>query len=188
MIALINEIEKHYNNLKKSNNTLDREKCGRQIIKILKAYPQVTIYWEYRPTKHFWVDRFCQVRVYEEEESFAPPIFYNIETNLRNAPSYSGLYFIGETHFNPFTEEKYYCIKIGLAKDIADRFKSYRTHTSMVYPMGFLESTEYKQLEKYYHNKLNQIALYRNQNNSEGWFVDKDTFIKMYEQGFSYFD
>jgi hypothetical protein len=188
MLALIKEIEGYYENLKNSNDTIDRSNYGNKIIKILKAYPQVTIYWEYRPTKHFWVDRFCQVRVYEEEESFAPPVFYDIETNLRNAPSYSGLYFIGETHFNPFTEEKYYCVKIGLAKNIANRFKQYRTHTSMVYPLGFLESQEYVRLENYYHNKLNQVAIYCNQNNSEGWFVDKETFIDMYNKGFDYFD
>lgn len=40
-------------------------------------------------------------------------------------PAKSGIYILGQTAFNPETEQKYYMIKVGLASDLYVRLKQY---------------------------------------------------------------
>jgi hypothetical protein len=187
MIQEIALIELYYEKLKACGSTSGRASNGYKIIEILNDCPKARQFWRYEPNARFWVDRFQKVEVkmikYE-----APPIFKDDLTNLRNAPEVCGLYFIGETHFNPITDEKFYCVKIGLSNNIKKRMNNYRSCTSMVYPIEFLDASNYEELERYYHNLLNKVATYRNQNNEEYWFVDRETYLAMCEQGFSYFE
>ena len=187
MYKILSDIEHYYNLLKTCTSTSGRASNGYKIIAIIKENPQVKKYWEYLPNEFYWIDRFKKIEKYVQPLYEAPPIFQDEATNLRTAPECCGLYFIGETHFNPFTDEKFYCVKIGLSNNIKKRMNGYRSCTSMVYPIEFLETYDYINLEHYYHNLLNQIAIYRNQNNDEYWFVDKETYLQMCQQGFDYF-
>ena len=43
-------------------------------------------------------------------------------------PKENGLYLLGQTAFDPYTNKKYYLIKVGMAKNIYDRLKQYCTY------------------------------------------------------------
>lgn len=102
-----------------------------------------------------------------------------------SAPKIEGLYFIGETHFNPITDEKYYWVKIGRATNLNRRMKDYNTHNPMLWRIDFSENYD---KEKYYHLKLNDVAIASCNHNEEWFLVDKNTYLEMCEKGFSYFD
>lgn len=100
------------------------------------------------------------------------------------APAEKGLYFIGETHFNPLTDEKFYWVKIGKAINLKDRMKSYNTHNPMMWRIDF--NNEYDR-EEYYHSRLLEIAIAKCNHNEEWFLVDKNTYLAMCEKGFSFF-
>lgn len=56
------------------------------------------------------------------------------------APEKSGLYLIGNTVFNPETDEKFYAVKIGISSNLAKRMAGYRTHNPFVFHIDFLEA------------------------------------------------
>ena len=96
-----------------------------------------------------------------------------------------GLYFVGETHFNPITDEKFYWVKIGKAKNLKERMRSYNTHNPMLYRIDY--SADYNK-EEWYHNKLAEKAIAKC-NHSEEWFlVDRKTYLEMCEKGFKFFE
>lgn len=120
------------------------------------------------------------------ECGFTPPIKTYDDGINYNAPNESGLYFIGETHFNPFNDEKFYCVKIGKATNLAKRMKQYDTHNPMLWRIDFAVGAE--ALEGHYHNLLAQIAEARCNHNEEWFFVNRMTYFKMCKQGFHFFD
>lgn len=103
-----------------------------------------------------------------------------------DAPNVGGLYFIGETHFDPFNDEKFYCVKIGKADNLAKRMRQYNTHNPMLWRIDFAPNAE--ALEEYYHKLLAQVAEARCSHNKEWFFVDRITYFKMCRQGFKFFE
>ena len=78
-------------------------------------------------------------------------------------PEEPGLYFIGETHFNPYTKED-----------------------PMLWRIDYLVNEENE--EEYYHLRLAQIAIAKCNHNEEWFLVNRETYLEMCEQGFSYFN
>ena len=108
-----------------------------------------------------------------------------------DAPEYCGLYLIGETHFNPITNETFYWIKEGKANNIKKRLADYNTHCPMLYRIDFKkcfsEKDAYK-MEAYYQEKLKECAIASNNHNKEWFLVDRKTYLEICAQGFNYFN
>ena len=189
LFELLEKIKFYYDIMKNAGNSYDRADSGYKIIAIMREEPKVEEYWEYRPKEHFWIDRFVKIKEYNGVAIINDiPTFVDENTNLKNVPSDSGLYFISQVHFNPITNEKYYWVKIGLSKNIHSRFASYKTCCPMLYKIDFLLCNDYVKRESLYHRELEHFALSRNQNNAEWWQVDEDTYLTMCKKGFDYFN
>ena len=133
-------------------------------------------HFDYLPNERQYLKRF--IRKGLSKEPFDDGIDYF-------APNEQGLYFVGETHFNPMTDEKFYWVKIGKAKNLKDRMKSYNTHNPMLYRIDW--SDEYEK-ETDYQIKLMEKAIAKCNHNSEWFLVDKETYLEMCDKGFSYFN
>lgn len=185
---ILKQMDTLYEQMQSCASTSGRKANGQKMFNMFFDHPQIQKYWQYNPNEFYWVNRFVKIATYNFIKPKEIPIFYDEDTNLRNAPHTSGLYFFGVVNSNPFTHKEFYNVKIGLASDIAKRLNSYRTHSPMVKLIALYECEDYREQEKKYHTLLNQHATFRNQNNDEWWFVDRDTYLQMSEKGFSYFD
>lgn len=101
-------------------------------------------------------------------------------------PNGGGLYFVGETHFDPITLQTYYCLKIGKASNLKKRMATYNTCNPMLYRIDYLKNAE--NLEMLFQGLLKEHALGRCSHNREWFFVDRTTYLDMCAKGFSYFD
>lgn len=103
-----------------------------------------------------------------------------------NTPNYKGLYLIGETHFNPFTKEEYYLIKIGKSdSQLSTRMRSYNTHNPMLWRIDFRRTPS---LEREYQDKLANLAIAKCSHNKEWFFVSREIYLDICAKGFNYFD
>ena len=98
-----------------------------------------------------------------------------------DAPDKAGLYFIGETHFNPRTMMLYYWVKIGLSINLRKRMKQYDTHCPMLWRIDFKTDLEFdlEIEEEHYHDKLKEIATACCNHNEEWFLVDRETYLAM---------
>ena len=103
-----------------------------------------------------------------------------------DAPDAPGLYFIGETHFNPATDEKYYWVKIGESDNLRKRMNHYNTSNPMLWRIGYKVGCNNE--EKAYHERLRAVAVAKGVRNDEWFLVDRDTYLAMCEKGFRYFE
>jgi len=103
-----------------------------------------------------------------------------------NTPIEGGLYFIGETHFNPITHEEFYWVKIGKSSNLAKRMRQYNTCCPMLWRIDFAVDEE--DLEEFYHDLLYKEAIATCNHNEEWFMVDRKTYLEMCEKGFAYFD
>lgn len=137
--------------------------------------PELQNLYDYIPTEKKYTKRFIEKGV---NKYFDDGINYT-------APKEKGLYFIGETHFNPLTDEKFYWVKIDKARNIHDRLLSYNTHNPMLWRIDFSKDFD---KETWYHEKLDEVAIAKC-NHSEEWFlVDRTTYLRMCEEGFKFFE
>lgn len=97
----------------------------------------------------------------------------------------AGLYFIGETHFNPITHEEFYWVKIGKSTNLKKRMNQYNTCCPMLWRID--TSFDYDK-EEYYHNRLYRECVATCNHNEEWFMVDRETYLEMCEKGFAYFD
>ena len=179
-------IEHYYNLMCQQRISCERARYGKQIIMIMQiASEEIKNEWLYRPSEYLWEDRF--VRVGSDNFFPDPPIFEDIRTDLRLAPAVGGLYFFGNTAFDPTTGEVQYWVKIGLGSNLSKRAQSYCTYNPSTYVIGYKETPNYKNEEHKYHQQLAKVALYRNQNSKEWWMVDKETYLAMCQKSFDFF-
>ena len=139
------------------------------------ALDSIMAAYDFHPEAKKYPDRFTKVGA--KAKTFEDGINYEV-------PAEKGLYFIGETHFNPITDEKYYWVKVGKASNLKNRMKSYNTHNPMMWRIGF--NNEYDK-EEYYHEQLQKVAIAKCNHNEEWFLVDRITYLEMCEKGFSYF-
>jgi len=101
-----------------------------------------------------------------------------------------GLYLVGSCNFNPLTDEKYYWIKVGVAKTFKKRMASYRTHNPMLWKNSYFfceDETQRYYLESQCHEILNLNAVGSLSEASEWYEVDKDTYLNICNKGFAFF-
>lgn len=105
------------------------------------------------------------------------------EQNNIKYPREGGLYLIGQTFFNPVTDEKYYWIKVGEASDLKRRRREYNTTTAMIWDIGYYTGVDLT--ESGCHEKLKEICLHRH---ADEWFsISRENYLKICEIGFDWF-
>ena len=105
------------------------------------------------------------------------------EQNDIKYPREGGLYMIGQTFFNPITDEKYYWIKVGEASNLKRRRREYNTTTAMIWDIGYYTGNDLT--ESGCHEKLKEICLHRH---ADEWFsVSREEYLKICENGFDWF-
>ena len=179
------DFETLYNKLCSASSTFERVELGKKLIQLFQENEEVQRLWNYHPEELLWIDRFSKK---DNELSFRDvPTYFDNDTYLRQAPSVSGLYFYGNTAFNPHTNEVQFWVKIGMSTNLLSRAKSYCTSSPSTYVIGYKVTNNCYLEEREYQKRLSQVALYKNQNNTEWWMVDKDTYLKMCEKKFDFF-
>ena len=160
----------------KSINQQKRNQYFKGCVILYNCFEEINAKYTFNETKHYITDRFIR-------RDFATPAF---EDGIDyNAPKEKGLYFIGATHFNPFTNEQFYWVKIGKSENLYNRMKSYDSTTAMLWRIDF--SKDYDK-ETEYHNKLLQNCINTCNHNDEWYRVDRETYLAMSEKGFDYFN
>jgi hypothetical protein len=187
MQDLLKQIEHHYQQLCSATSTFGRVYNGKAILSIMETYPELTQYWMYLPHEFLWQDRFVRVGDYQPTPEV--PVFYDDRTNLKLAPKLQGLYFYGNTAFNPETNEVQFWVKIGVSTNLYNRAKAYCTCNPSTYVIGYktIADTSCYRQEHEYHQLLSRIALFQNQNSEEWWMVDRETYLAMCEKSFDFF-
>ena len=188
--------------LRNSTTTAERSRYASKIISARRRCPELKKVIEYHPSNHRFTHRFffdseaferVKMTMERKETMTFPPqrtqaqikTIEKFEDGINyEAPTYAGLYFIGETHFNPLTHEEFYWVKIGKAVDLAQRMREYNTHCPMLWRIDF--SRDYYN-EAYYHQRLKEICIASCNHNREWFLVDKETYFNMCELGFRYF-
>ena len=106
------------------------------------------------------------------------------ERNNINYPNQKGLYLIGQTFFNPITDEKFYWVKVGEASDLKRRRREYNTPTAMIWDIEYYVGD--KLTEKGCHNKLKEICLHRH---ADEWFsIPREEYLDICKRGFDWFE
>ena len=114
--------------------------------------------------------------------------FDNVNDPKRySAPKANGVYLIGNTLFNPHTNEQYYLVKVGESSNLYNRMKSYRTTNPMVFHIDFLETPHFTMLERQCHVLMFKNGFVLNKDTSEWFLVDRETYLEICEKGFKYF-
>lgn len=190
----LDSIEIEYTKLTRTaRNTRDRETAYYRIKYILRVAPEAGNYWKTCPSKRLYRDRVRKIKEYDlSYAKQSQPARSTINANKiledginYDAPDHKGLYLIGETHFNPFTDEKFYAVKVGKSdRSIASRMSSYNTHNPMLWRIDYRKNPS---MEQYYQEKLAKVAIARCSHNKEWYFVDRKTYLEICEKGFSYF-
>lgn len=178
-------IEENYNKIVQSNNTTSRKRYARTILTVMELAPEVKKYWNYNENEFLWEDRFSKVgNPKTANYIISHGVVYDSMTNLRNAPSHSGLYLLGQTSFNPYTDVKQYWIKVGTSNDINKRMTSGYTTCC---PCTVLLDTSYSDREYDCHRILKAKSLGRCQQNAEWFLVDRETYLEICDKKFDYF-
>lgn len=159
-----------------------KRKAFEAMVSIYDTIPEISEEFELISKTGPFKDRFAR-RDRNIVKAFDDGINYD-------APNEAGLYFIGETHFNPHTMILYYWIKIGLSTNLRKRMKQYDTHCPMLWRIDFKTNLEFdlELEEEHYHDKLKEIAVAGCNHNEEWFLVDRETYLAMCEKGFSYFN
>ena len=95
----------------------------------------------------------------------------------------AGLYMLGQTTFNPITNEKRYWIKVGLTTNPHQRIRSYLTHSADVYFIDWFSTKNYEQHEASCHNQLSKISLF---SRTEWFKVSEKIYFELCEKGFNH--
>lgn len=102
----------------------------------------------------------------------------------------TGCYLLGQTNFNPFTNEKFYWIKVGQAINVKKRMNSYASHSPMVYKIDYLycDANKLNLIETLCHEELKDHYAISTAQGSKEWFaVSEETYLEICEHKFNWF-
>lgn len=203
---VLKEIKKNHESMKGASTTAERYNFLYEITSLLNEYPEAKEYWVYRPLEHYLVDRVYQKKEYTRPRPLTihPSMINFHEANItienhividkeicsHDDPSMCGLYFVGQTNFNPYTGETFYWLKIGMSCDIHKRMTSYNTCCPQLFRIDYFEcsnSADARACETLFHEMLSSKALGRCQHNAEWYLVDRETYLNACDMGFEYF-
>lgn len=109
--------------------------------------------------------------------SMSPLFKEKLETTIPE----KGLYLIGQTAFNPHTEELFYWVKVGKTKNVKSRFSSYQTDNPCIYYIDWFETSKLS-LEAYCIASLRCFGL--DTHRDEWVSVDRETYLNICNKGF----
>jgi phosphoglycolate phosphatase-like HAD superfamily hydrolase len=133
---------------------------------------------EERQSASMWQNNFIQ-----EYQHAMSPMFLD---KIVNTEMGGGLYLLGQTAFNPHTNQKYYWVKVGTTNNAKSRFSHYRTDTPTMYFIDWVSHKEEAHSEEWYHHVLDAICLRRHRFE---WFqVTEEVYLKICEKGFVHFN
>lgn len=165
---------------------------GWAIVETIYLYPELINYISYDETRRSWADRFqfnYPLINHLMEYGYAPTVVDGIfqdGVDYNSIPEYKGLYFIGESRWNPALHRPEYWVKVGKAVNIKNRLtKNYFCCCGQIWLIDF--SREYDK-EHDYHKMIERVCLAHNNHNREYFMVDEKTYLEMCAKGFSYFD
>lgn len=117
-------------------------------------------------------------------------VFENEEDPLRfTPPQKPGLYLVGSTHFNPYTKEEFYLIKVGTSKNICQRMKSYKGVNPLMFHIDYATTEKYPNLTEYdCHTILFSICENRIDGCDEWVKVSRETYLQICEKKFNFFE
>ena len=165
--------EYYYDGVKNRTSRYFAEK----LIKLEKDYPKLKEYYIYNENAWCW------------RESFTKVENNTLSTFEQKTPSnFGGLYLVGSTFFNPYTDEKFYWVKIGKSTNIEKRMKQYATHNPMLWKNSFLpvSNENVDTAEALCHTVLNHVSFKKADNTNEWFQVGKETYLKICETGFEW--
>ena len=117
-------------------------------------------------------------------ESF--PNFINEEDVLRfSAPKTQGLYLVGNTLFNPHTEEQFYLIKVGVSKNLQSRMKNYKTQNPLMFHIDYYTECELQEFQC--HHILLENCQSRIDRTDEWFRISRELYLEICEKGFQFF-
>lgn len=109
----------------------------------------------------------------------------NFKTKLIKGNPTCGLYLIGQALYNPFTKDVYYWIKVGQTKRLSNRVSAYRTNSSAIYFIDWIETNQLE-CEEHYHKILDKLCSKKHRNE---WFqINENLFLNLYNNGFPVLD
>ena len=131
-----------------------------------------------RQSNSAWQNNFIQ-----EYQHAMSPMFLD---KITNTELKGGLYLLGQTTFNPHTNQKYYWVKVGTTNNAKSRFSNYRTDTPTLYFIDWVSHKQKLHQEEWYHSVLDTICLKRHRFE---WFqVTEKIYMKISEKGFAHFN
>ena len=154
-------------------------------VELFNTYSFLHNEWEHFPEKHFIRDRFVKKTISVElgKEDFPiPPATTPTKKTC-------GLYLIGTTTFNPYTNKPFFWIKIGKSEDLEKRMKSYYTHSPSIWKIDFQEVPKSKvdKIEKLYHALLSNIGINSAEHSKEWYEVSKEDYLTICNEKFDFF-
>ena len=192
LVDALSEIENCYKRMKMCGSTQGRKYNANKILLIMNQCPKVLDYWYYNPEQFCIVDRFGRIKPKQSTQTKITIINHIVcdpTYRTHTAPTEEGVYFIGNTAFNPYTNEKQYWVKVGMTdSSIKKRLRNYDTHSPSTYHIDYFPCKDARVKEGEYHKLLAKVSLGLSERNTEWWLVDEVTYLKMCALGFEYFN
>jgi hypothetical protein len=193
----LQEIETLMARMNRCVSTPGKANNGYKILEVMERCPAVKNYWNYIPSEQMWINRFVRNHSYKSGKKniniyIKNGIMHDSSYIERSTPFVSGLYFIGNTTFDPFTDDKQYWVKIGqsIAKNgIHGRMRQYDSHSPATWFIDALPLNDsIADTEIEYHKKLAEVAIARSERSTEWFLVSRAVYLEMCEKGFAFFD
>ncbi len=188
----LDKIEECYNRMKWCGSSQGRKYNANKILFVMNDCPAVMDYWYYNSNQFCIMDRFGRIKPKQDTQTkitIINHIVYDPTYQARNAPTEEGVYFIGNTTFNPYTDEKQYWVKVGKTDTgLKKRLRCYDTHSPSIHHIDYLPCKDAGARESNYHSLLYKVSLGLSERSTEWWLVDEATYLKMCALGFEYFN
>ena len=115
------------------------------------------------------------------------PRFTNEANPLgKNIPRGSGLYLVGNTGFNPYTNEQLFMVKVGYTgRWLAERMNDYRTTNPLLFNIDYL--TDGSISEMACHKKLLHNCIALKEKSLEWFLVSREVYLDICAKGFKWF-
>lgn len=154
-------------------------------VELFNTYDFLRDEWYHFPEEHFIKDRFIRKFLIDtvNDDDFPIPPAIPAEK--------CGIYLLGDTSFNPYTEQPEFWIKVGMASNAKQRMKSYYTHAPSIREIEFKYLPNVKKAceeEKLYHRILELFlpSSIRSERAKEWFKVSKEEYQAIAQFGFAY--
>lgn len=100
-------------------------------------------------------------------------------------PEQEGVYLLGDTAFNPHTNEQFYYLKVGRGINLKTRIAQYKTYSPTTWHIDTFSTTNSVETEKKCHQILSMLG--KKVNGTEWFEVSRKHYLEICKQGFQWF-